>query len=94
MEQKIKGYILKLLSEKSIHQSSCMFPEEECSCKRLDTIKSDTSLLRGGYIDSFLVETIVVFLEAMFEIEVPDNEVKEENFDTIDKMVKLINTLK
>ena len=94
MEQKIKNYILKLLSEKNTHQSSCKFPEEQCTCKKLYDIDYDTSLLRGGYIDSFLVEVIVVFLEAMFEVDIPDEEVKEENFDTIDKITNLVKRLK
>ena len=94
MEQKIKNYILKLLSEKHTHQSSCMFPEKECTCKKLYDIENDTSLLRGGYIDSFLVEVIVIFLEAMFEVDIPDEEVKEENFDTINKITALVKRLK
>lgn len=94
MKVKIKRYILELLNEDTNHMSSCSFPEGECTCKRPKDIGYGVSLLRGGYIDSFTVETIVVFLEIEFHVEIPPEQVKEENFDTIEKMVKLINTLK
>jgi len=94
MKKLIKDYIIDLLNDKNMHQSSCAFPETECTCARPDDIDYDTSLLRGGYIDSFMVETIIVFISVKFNVDIPDKEIAEDNFDTINKMEKLINTLK
>ena len=94
MKEIIKNYILDMLQDRNMHQSACMFPEDDCTCIRPDDIEYDTSLLRGGYIDSFMVETIVVFMAVEFDVDIPDNEVVENNFDTIDKMVELIKSHK
>jgi len=93
MEEVIKNYIVGIMREDSSHQSSCEFPGGECTCKKPEDIGYDTSLLRDGYIDSFTVEVIVVFLEDEFGVEIPAKEVIPENFDTINKMIDLIKRL-
>jgi len=93
MKKAIKEYILDLLHDQTMHQSSCAFPETDCTCLRPDDIGYDSSLLRGGFVDSFMVETIVVFISVKFNVIIPDIEVVESNFDTINKMVALINKL-
>lgn len=91
----IKDYIIKTIKEDTTHLSSCMFPEEECECKGnfIEDIDFDTSLLKGGYIDSFTVEVIAAYLEEEFGVEIPIPEIKPDNFDTINKMAELINRL-
>lgn len=80
------------LREKRVnHYSYCMFPEEECSCKDLKEITYDTSLISGGYIDSFSMIVVLIFLEKTFNIKIPDKEATPNNFDTINKMVELVN---
>jgi acyl carrier protein len=76
------------------HYSYCMFPEEECSCKNLMEITYNTSLISGGYIDSFSVVVILIFLEKTFNIKIPDKDIIPSNFDTVNKMVELINRFK
>jgi len=100
MADRIKEYILKMFSKdkktgcRSDHYSYCKFPEEECTCRDIEDINHNTSLIRGGYIDSFNVMMILVFIEAEFEVDIPDAEVVVENFDTINKMVMLIKKYK
>lgn len=73
------------------HYSYCSFPEEECTCKDLMEITYDTSLISGGYIDSFSMVVVLIYLEKTFNIKIPDKEATPNNFDTVNKMVKLVN---
>jgi len=60
---KVKDKILKyVLSLKSEHFSYCKFPEEECSCQKIE-IDYDTPL--KDWLDSFEIEELIVFLETM-----------------------------
>ena len=72
------------------HYSYCMFPGEECTCKDLIEITYDTSLISGGYIDSFSMVVVLIFLEKTFNIKIPDKEAIPENFNTINTMVELV----
>jgi acyl carrier protein len=76
------------------HFSYCSFPEEECSCKKIKNIDYDTSLIRGGYIDSFSLMVVIVFLQKTFNIKFPEKEIMVNNFDTINTMVDTINRIK
>jgi len=76
------------------HYSYCLFPEEECSCKNLNEITYETSLINGGYIDSFSMVSVLVFIEDTFNIKIPDIETTPMNFNTINKMSDLINKYK
>lgn len=76
------------------HYSYCKFPEEECTCKNLLKIDYDTSLIHGGYIDSFSMFIVLVFLEKTFNIKISEKDAIPENFDTVNKMTQLINKLK
>lgn len=94
MKEIIMKYILQEYGEnadrKMRHFSYCMFPEEECSCKRVGKIDYDTSLIKSGIIDSFEMVTVLVFVESKFDIDIPLLEATPENFDTISNIVKLI----
>ena len=72
------------------HYSYCMFPEEECVCKDLNEITYDTSLISGGYIDSFSMVVVLVFLEKTFNVKIPEKEAVPSNFDTVNKMTELV----
>lgn len=43
------------------HYSYCLFPEEECACKDLNDITYSTSLISGGYIDSFSMLVVLIW---------------------------------
>lgn len=94
MKEEIMKYILQEYGEnadkKLRHFSYCMFPEEECTCRRIGKIGYNTSLIRGGIIDSFEMVTVLVFIEAKFGIKIPPIYSTPENFDTINNIIKLI----
>lgn len=94
MHSKILKYIISCFSNKSRHYSYCMFPEKECTCKSIKGITYDTSLINGGFIDSFSMVIILVFVEKEFNVKIPDRMAIPENFDSVDKIVSLINTVR
>lgn len=56
----------------------------------LNEITYDTSLINGGYIDSFSMVMVLFFLEKTFGIKIPEDEITPINFDTVNKMVELV----
>ncbi len=53
-------------------------------------VAGDESLLDSGLIDSTGIFELVNFLEQEFGIEIDDEEVIPDNFDTIDKLVAFV----
>ncbi|MGN0375528.1 MAG: phosphopantetheine-binding protein [Butyrivibrio sp.] len=51
----------------------------------------DKDLLATGLIDSYEIVNLVVELEEAFDIEIDPELVVPENFQTVDKIVELIN---
>ncbi len=49
------------------------------------------SLLDSGIMDSIGVMELVSFLEVDLEIEVPDDDLKPDNLDSVDNLVAYIN---
>lgn len=98
MKEIILKYIIekfgddRISGDRTQHYSYCLFPEEKCTCKDLGEITADTSLIRGGYIDSFSMVSVLVFIERTFKIKIPEKKAIPENFDTINKMIKLIES--
>lgn len=80
--------------QRTKHYSYCKFPEEKCTCEDLNEITYNTSLISGGYIDSFSMVVVLVFLEKTFDVKIPDKEATPNNFDTVNKMVELVNKFK
>lgn len=52
----------------------------------------DDSLLEKGIIDSTGVLELVMFMEENFQIEVKDEDLVPENLDTVNNLVKYINS--
>jgi acyl carrier protein len=100
IEEIILEYIIEhfgnniLQKDRTVHYFYCHFPEEECSCKDLNEITCDTSLISGGYIDSFSMVVVLIFIEKTFNIKIPDKETTPNNFDSVNKIVALINKFK
>jgi acyl carrier protein len=98
----MRDIILKYINEQfgenskkdGSHFSYCAFPEEECTCKVLEDIDYDTSLIRGGYIDSFSLIVVILFLQKTFNVKFPEKEMIVNNFDTVNNMVNTIIKLK
>lgn len=69
------------------------FIEKEFLARR-DTkeVSEEDSLLDSGLIDSTGIFEIVSFLETQFRIEVPDEEIVPENFETINDIVAFVTS--
>lgn len=69
------------------------FIQEEFLARR-DTkeVAGDDSLLDSGLIDSTGIFEIVGFLETQFKIEVADEEIVPENFETMNDIVAFVST--
>lgn len=51
----------------------------------------DTPLISGGIVDSFSMVSLKRFLENKYNISLPDNEATPEAFDSVNKIVTLVN---
>lgn len=56
-----------------------------------EEIKYDTPLISGGYIDSFSMVSLLVFLENKFKLKIPPSKATPEAFDSVNKIVELVN---
>ncbi len=56
-----------------------------------DEITYDTPLISSGFVDSFSMVSLKVFLEKKFKISIPDDEATPEAFDSVNKIVDLVN---
>lgn len=50
----------------------------------------DTPLISSGYVDSFSMVSLLVFLERRFNIKIPPAKATAEAFDNVNKIVYLI----
>ena len=57
---------------------------------QLEKIPCDESLVELGYMDSFGVIDIVIFLEGTYKIKILDDEITKEKFGSINKMSTLV----
>jgi acyl carrier protein len=46
--------------------------------------------LRDGLLDSLALEALILFLEETFEVRIEDEDTVEENFESIDAVVALV----
>ncbi len=51
----------------------------------------DTPLISGGIVDSFSMVSLKRFLENKYKISIPDDKATPDAFDTVNKIVKLVN---
>jgi acyl carrier protein len=52
--------------------------------------EDDASLLEAGVVDSTGVLELILFVEESFKIEVADNEVTPENFDSVNRIAAYV----
>ncbi len=57
-----------------------------------DEITYETPLISGGFVDSFSMVSLKVFLEKKFKISIPDDQATPEAFDSVNKIVTLVNS--
>lgn len=68
------------------------FLQEHVSGRDATTIGRDESLLDSGLLDSASILELVAFVEGRFGIEVPDEELVPDNFETIDAITAVVKT--
>jgi len=57
-------------------------------------IKSDEPLISSGLIDSFSLVDLAIIVEDEFGVRIDDSELNADTFDTLDALVKLIESRK
>lgn len=55
-----------------------------------EEINYDTKLISSGYVDSFSMISLLVFLENKFKIKIPSSKATPEAFDSVNKIVNLV----
>ncbi len=50
-------------------------------------LADDEPLITGGLIDSFALALLAVFIEATFDVYIPDTDLTVERMDTLDQIV-------
>jgi acyl carrier protein len=53
-------------------------------------INYDTPLITGGYVDSFSMITLLVYLEKKFLIRIPSSKATPDAFNSINKIADLV----
>jgi acyl carrier protein len=56
-----------------------------------EEITYDTPLISSGYVDSFSMVSLLVFIENKFKIKIPPDKATPEAFDSVNNIVVLVN---
>ena len=56
-----------------------------------EKITYDSPLISSGYVDSFSMVSLLVFLENKFKIKIPPSKATPEAFDSVNSIVALVN---
>ena len=54
-------------------------------------LNENTPLISGGIVDSFSMVSLKRFLEKKFVISIPDEEATPQAFDTVTRIITLVN---
>ena len=54
-------------------------------------ITYDSPLISSGHVDSFSMISLLVFIENQFKIKIPPSKATPEAFDSVNKIVALVN---
>ncbi|NQY67865.1 MAG: acyl carrier protein [Flavobacteriales bacterium] len=54
-------------------------------------VKLDESLWSSGVLDSITIVELAVEIEAEYKIDIPFEQIKEENFETVNLLINFIN---
>lgn len=76
--EEMKDIVLEYVIEEYLED-----PDEE--------ITYDTPLISGGIVDSFSMVSLKRFLENKYAISIPDEDASPEAFDSVHKIVDLVN---
>jgi acyl carrier protein len=56
-----------------------------------EEVTYDTPLISSGYVDSFSMVSLLVFLEKKFQIKIPPGKATPEAFDSVNKIAELVS---
>jgi acyl carrier protein/D-alanine--poly(phosphoribitol) ligase subunit 2 len=56
-----------------------------------EEITYDTPLISSGFVDSFSMVSLLVFIENKFKIKIPPNKATPDAFDSVNKIIELVN---
>ena len=56
-----------------------------------EEITYDTPLISSGYVDSFSMVSLLIFIENKFKIKIPPSKATPDAFDSVSKIVALAN---
>ena len=57
----------------------------------MKAVPMDKSLVELGYMDSFGVIDLVTYLESKWKVKIENEEITQDHFGSINKMVNLVN---
>ena len=57
-------------------------------------IEEETSLIKDGIIDSFSIVALRNWLQKQYDITIPDELGTVDNFETVNKIIELVNSRK
>jgi acyl carrier protein len=78
-------------SQESISEALFQYVKEN-TFKETDTLRSDTMLFVEGIFDSMGFALLLDFLEEQYGIVAEDGDLVEENFESIDSIVRFIQS--
>jgi Phosphopantetheine attachment site. len=56
-----------------------------------EEITYDTPLISSGFVDSFSMVSLLIFIENKFKIKIPASKATPEAFDSVNNIVELVN---
>jgi acyl carrier protein len=56
-----------------------------------EEITYDTPLISNGFVDSFSMVSLLIFIENKFKIKIPASKATPEAFDSVNNIVELVN---
>jgi len=59
-----------------------------------EEIDETTLLISSGLIDSLSIVSLVAFIDKKFGVKIPDEKGTVDNFETINKIIEIINEFK
>jgi len=77
-----------------MHREIINFLYDDSLKEEFEELDYDDSLLELGIIDSVKMLDLINFIEQKFNIEVDDDDLYPENFDSINAIVNYINSKK
>jgi 2-hydroxymuconate-semialdehyde hydrolase len=62
--------------------------------EELIEIDENTPLMSSGLIDSLSIVSLVAFIDKKYGVKIPDEKGTVENFETITKIIDIVNQFK